>query len=1471
MTGRAYRSPAVLKLGTHNVNGLTPTKLPQLLQLWDLLDLSIICIQEHKRRSSLEHPALDRLFARPGSGKGWTVFWRYNIAGAESSSRGSAGVAIAVRSALIRDNVVSVQHSTPNDNAALLSWALAGHEDGRSVSLDINWGGHKLMLGNVYLPNDSVSRKLFIQQRIVKMQRAATAKGGHLVLCGDFNFVHNPSLDRLCAVNGTLQHPVAVAEATANVWAEQADLEVLVDVWRQQHPTARYMSWMRPRISPSSPPASASRLDRFYVPETLSNYTHCPAALPVRALRRALHGSDHAPVVCHLTARSRSDTDLHVPGAEHRLPPRLNLSFMKDEDLRVQFAAWLETKLAAMPVSDTVRLKWWVKFKNKKMRWKIYCLNKEYFQLCHGRVSLEQLRDALGTLLTQINGSNLDEIAEAMEMLPQVKAQITQAEEAIEVLYQNKTRRAWIHTKERPSRALSLSLSSRKGEVVAALKDRSGVIHTSAGKCANLVIDYWAGVSAAPSTTMEARTQVLAALNADSLPAVDATTAAQLGAEVVTEAEMLATLRKCSPHTAPGADGISMKLYKGFKTQFAPMLAAVFTAFGRLRKVPKRFLHSVITILHKQGSRLETSNYRPISLTNTDYRLLARALARRLGEVLQSVIDPAQTAFLRGRHIGDNAMLLQFLPAWLHQQERTALVAFCDFRKAYDTVDRGFLLDVAAQMGLGNGFISWMKLILTSTKSAAVIDGYLSDYRTMLAGVRQGCPLAPLLYLLVAQAALSWLKSKGIGVQVDGDRITAAQFADDLKALLEGPEQVEAFVAAMKVFAEASGQELLPSKSKLLPIGKPPATPLPESIAELPVVDSVKALGMTFAAFSGQVSVDWKEQIEKVHQRVAKIVKCKLSSFGRAFAINGYAISKILFHSQFVGLPGGADLDYLERLLAAAVDSERCLRLQGEAGATQRHFTHVAKELLVGHPSRGGFGLLPLQAHVGARMAWWACRLLSDEDKAPWVRVGRAVLTLLMARDNHSASLSELDTPYCAPRLRFLCAIKMGLETYLVAAPGVVPQVLVRMAEALAALPRPSLITPLIPGPWCAHVPLWGNPILMDSGTVPLERGTLKVQQLKTQNLATVGDLLRTRVELKSMDERGFLSHWKNLTYAGRPPNTPLRALPSTIFRTLRTRAAVVEMVDAAVVEIYERLPQGWFDAAAAQDSISSATSSETAEELIVSSMGWQLGTKKLTLASLSVKAGTLLQIIGQPSPHFPQFQRYAALISAGTSPARVQGMLARVWKLPVEGRALTPLWYLVLNGIPSAERMTILLDKPCGCGQMVGPGRVHLFFECAILQPALQSLAAQFQGEWSLTPPGSLLRQHLWLAVKPHRNMHQGLWDIVVIYTLRAFDEARRNWTDRVLKHARGASLPSRSSRAEGSMHRPATAPGDQMVVSVGNVVLTEVWAGLKTFVALNTLPSAWLAAVPLDHPFIHPDPERRTWIVERLEMVEQ
>jgi hypothetical protein len=72
-------------------------------------------------------------------------------------------------------------------------------------------------------------------------------------------------------------------------------------------------------------------------------------------------------------------------------------------------------------------------------------------------------------------------------------------------------------------------------------------------------------------------------------------------------------------------------------------------------------------------------------------------------------------AFLQHRHIGDSIRLLQFLPALLHEEQRMVVVVFTDFAKAYDTVDRYLLYEVAAALGIGGGFVSWMRVLLSDT------------------------------------------------------------------------------------------------------------------------------------------------------------------------------------------------------------------------------------------------------------------------------------------------------------------------------------------------------------------------------------------------------------------------------------------------------------------------------------------------------------------------------------------------------------------------------------------------------------------------------------------------------------------------------------------------------------------------------------------------------------------------------------
>jgi hypothetical protein len=102
-------------------------------------------------------------------------------------------------------------------------------------------------------------------------------------------------------------------------------------------------------------------------------------------------------------------------------------------------------------------------------------------------------------------------------------------------------------------------------------------------------------------------------------------------------------------------------------------------------------------------------------------------------------------AFLKGREIGDSIFAAQLLgSAWAAEQLPGAAVIL-DIAKAYDTVDRSFLFRIMEAAGCGRPMLRWVQLLLSDTRAYTVVNSHVSKAQVWQAGVRQGCPLSPLL------------------------------------------------------------------------------------------------------------------------------------------------------------------------------------------------------------------------------------------------------------------------------------------------------------------------------------------------------------------------------------------------------------------------------------------------------------------------------------------------------------------------------------------------------------------------------------------------------------------------------------------------------------------------------------------------------------------------------------------------------
>ncbi|KAI3432715.1 hypothetical protein D9Q98_004258 [Chlorella vulgaris] len=1205
------------------------------------------------------------------------------------------------------------------------------------------------------MPNDSTQQRQFIAAQLAPL--AAAAAGRQLLWGGDFNFAPQPHLDRLGHVAGVPHADVG----TAQRWRHA--LPGLVDVYRVRHPGRRVFTYVNPH--------SASRLDRFY---------SSPALLPhiaVCSVRdRCL--SDHRPVSLTLVGLLPSGVG---PGLR-----RARLGFFSSPALLLQMAAWLTAQLAAAPADDLAFLLWWPPFKR---RWLSKCgeLHAASRLMAQGA---EAAGDQLAGLHVALDGGD-DAVLPAIIAARQ---RFVEASAASEAEAATRRRQEWLHAGERPSKALARRLRSKRlAGAVPALRSAGGDLLTSGTACAQRVARVFAEVSARPATAPAAQQEVLQHLAAGRHLAGEQADA--LGVPAVAAPEVLRALRTAPPGRSPGHDGLPAELYRKFQGLLAPMLARLFTAVAELGILPARFHEGLITVIYKSGDRSEPTNYRPITLLCTDYRLFTKVLALRLNPCLDSIIDREQAAFVPGRHIGENIMALQCLPHLLRGTAASAVVVFCDFRKAYDTIDREFLFSAMDALGVGAGFLSLTRLLLADTRSRAMVNGFTSTPAAFLAGVRQGCPLAPLLYLFIAQALLQLLKARGIGIPVAGQQLTALQYADDAQALLPSLDAVPSFLAAMDTFGAATGQRLNPAKTSLLPIGDVPAG-LPAVVHGLRVVSQATSLGVTFGA-AADPAARWPALMDGVGCCFARIASLpRFSAFGRGFATAAYGVSKLLYHAEFTGHPPEQHMAELMRVTAKVVD-------RGQApGDATRKFAGLAGWALAGRPSDGGFGALPWREHITSRHAWWGLQLLLAPAAVPWVAVARALLRRCADTAVHPMGL--LLWPAGQPP------------------PGSIAQLpppLRRLHAGLRSLPPVADVAelPLVLGPWCWAAPLWGNLYFC------------------SPNFPTGIDHDFIDFSAAGVTSLGQLLHLEQAVAAA-----PGGAAYAVVWTTMLGRYAAFASRFYAVerlAALLAALPPAWVHAARAAAAELAAgllqpPALEDALALLLPRLGWAhpaLPTP-LLLSSFTVRHGTSLLTSPTATRRAAQYFTPFGLLADAAAPAPaadVQAVLARLWRVRWENCHKEPFWRLVCDAVPTASRLH--MDQPCQCGGAPADRRHH-FWTCPVARGVVDSIAGELTARQLL--PAPLAAAHIWLAAAP-AGVHGGVWDVVSLAAVAAMDHGRRRM------YAMSLAPP----------------PVPPLVPVCLRSARARFWTLLTDFVALRCAPASWQAHLPPGHPFIYFD----------------
>jgi exonuclease III/ribonuclease HI len=472
----------------------------------------------------------------------------------------------------------------------------------------------------------------------------------------------------------------------------------------------------------------------------------------------------------------------------------------------------------------------------------------------------------------------------------------------------------------------------------------------------------------------------------------------------VTEAELFDVLKHCKVTSAPGEDEVSSGMWKVAlqgNADLRLLVLRLYSACLRTSIFPGVWKSSIIVPLIKDAHKERTmSNVRPISLQSCLGKLLNRVLAWRLSGIFarHPILHPAQRGFINGGSI--HKCIDELLDAWEWSRngKHELYTLFYDIKQAYDSVQRGVMIRALQRLRLPDSFVYLVLDSLTGLSSRVRTAYGLSRSFSVERSLRQGDPLAPLLFVILLDALHEGLERNpfldepfGLQLRIRGDvdataTLPSEGFADDTAAsantlpnLMVQNDWVHYFMLFNQMRLNHSKCELVGRGPDGLPVtaaALAAASITIEGHALVPLAHDkpIRYLG-AHMSFDGS----WKEQQRKALAKIAMftraISKFRVSLGHAVYMLRTFLMPMLELSLHYVcGAGTGKWLKSCDRLLTGCIRhaARSPLRLSNSALASALGFT------------------LPSDQEVSIKMCELFLRMNSSDRQ--WGGLGRAVM-----------------------------------------------------------------------------------------------------------------------------------------------------------------------------------------------------------------------------------------------------------------------------------------------------------------------------------------------------------------------------------------------------------------------------------------------------------------------------------------------
>lgn len=442
----------------------------------------------------------------------------------------------------------------------------------------------------------------------------------------------------------------------------------------------------------------------------------------------------------------------------------------------------------------------------------------------------------------------------------------------------------------------------------------------------------------------------------------------------------------CDGSKSPGPDGYNFRFIKEYWHLLKDDMKQTMDEFHDTGKWPRGTNSSFLALIPKIDSPQSLNDFRPISLVGCLYKVVTKILAARIKKVLPQVITDTQFAFLGGRGMLDSVLIANEAVHDAKMRKSPSLIFKVDFEKAYDSIRWRFLVYMMRRLNFCEKWVMWVVGCLESSFVSVLVNGSPTDEFKMEKGVRQGDPLAPFLFLIVAEGLNGILKqavetNNFIPLKVGKDEpveLSILQFADD--ALFIGKACIQNVIVlkcVLRCFELASGMKVNFHKSKLAGISVREdvkvrfAALLHCRVMAIPFV----YLGLPIGGSPRRLST-WEPVLAKMRKRLSTWKGKHLSFGGRICLIRSVLTALPLYFISFFRLPKGV-LKSCNQIM---------MRFLWGGSDEVKKIPWVSWANVCRPKSEGGLGVRDLDQFNVALLGKWRWRMLHEQEQL-WCRV----------------------------------------------------------------------------------------------------------------------------------------------------------------------------------------------------------------------------------------------------------------------------------------------------------------------------------------------------------------------------------------------------------------------------------------------------------------------------------------------------